>query len=200
MPPVSLGMGSTINREERSMKLATAKKMQKAALSILREAGIELTKAEKQQIEVADFGLNDVENIGLELVMYENNDHYCAKELVLLPGQICPEHQHPPLNAQNPGKRETFRCRRGIVYLYVPGVSAAKPKARVPKQYKLYMTVWHEIVLRPGDQYTLQPNTLHWFQAGKAGAIVSEFSSTSDDASDVFTDPNIQRLPVIETK
>jgi D-lyxose ketol-isomerase len=180
------------------MKLAIAKKKQKAALSILQKAGIAVTTAEKQQIEVADFGLNDIENIGLELVMYENNDRYCAKELVLLPGQICPEHRHPALSVQNPGKRETFRCRRGIVYLYVPGLPAARPKAKVPKQYKPYMTVWHEIVLRPGDQYTLQPNTLHWFQAGRDGAIVSEFSSTSDDASDIFTDPNIQRLPVIE--
>ena len=180
------------------MKIEGAKKMQKAALSILQEAGIELNKAEKQQIESADFGLNDVENIGLELVMYENNDRYCAKELVLLPGQICPEHRHPPLNAQNPGKRETFRCRRGVVYLYVPGAPVASPKAKVPKQYKPYMTVWHEIVLRPGEQYTLQPNTLHWFQGGKGGAIVSEFSSTSDDASDIFTDPNIKRLPMID--
>lgn len=180
------------------MKLSAAKKMQKAALAILGEAGIALTKEEKAHIEIADFGLNDVETVGLELVMYENNDRYCAKELVLLPGQTCPEHRHPPLSPSNPGKQETFRCRRGIVYLYVPGVPAKKPKARLPKKYLPFVTVWHEVVLRPGDQYTLPPNTAHWFQSGKNGAIVSEFSSTSDDASDVFTDPNIQRLPMID--
>ena len=47
--------------------------------------------------------------------------------------------------------------------------------------------VWHEIVLKPGEQYTLAPNTLHWFQAGPEGAIVSEFSSSSRDRFDIFT-------------
>ena len=35
-------------------------------------------------------------------------------------------------------------------------------------------------------------------QAGPQGAVVSEFSSTSDDESDIFTDPHIKRIPVIE--
>jgi D-lyxose ketol-isomerase len=43
------------------------------------------------------------------------------------------------------------------------------------------------------DQYTIPPNTLHSFQAGEEGAIVSEFSTTSRDALDVFTDSRIVR-------
>jgi D-lyxose ketol-isomerase len=180
------------------MKRAEVKQMQKKALAFLAKTKIALTAAEKKNIEVADFGLNDIKNIGLELVVYENNDRYCAKELVLLPRQICPEHRHPPLTAANPGKRETFRCRWGEVYLYIPGEAVKKPKAKVPVKYKQHMTVWHEIVLKPGAQYTISSDTLHWFQGGKKGAVVSEFSSSSDDASDIFTDPNIQRMPVIE--
>ena len=30
------------------------------------------------------------------LLVYVNTDRYCAKELVLYPGQECPEHRHPP--------------------------------------------------------------------------------------------------------
>ncbi|HBP37292.1 MAG TPA: D-lyxose/D-mannose family sugar isomerase, partial [Clostridiales bacterium] len=56
-------------------------------------------------------------------------------------------------------------------------------------------TVFHQIVLNPGEQYTLQPDTLHWFQAGPDGAVVSEFSTTSHDEGDIFTDPRIRRLP-----
>jgi D-lyxose ketol-isomerase len=56
-------------------------------------------------------------------------------------------------------------------------------------------TVWKEIVLRPGGQYTLPSDTLHWFQAGSKGAVVSEFSSTSTDENDIFTDPAIRRVP-----
>ena len=52
----------------------------------------------------------------------------------------------------------------------------------------------HEIILSAGEQYTIEPNTKHWFQAGDEGAVVSEFSSPSDDASDIFTNPTIQRV------
>ena len=35
--------------------------------------------------------------------------------------------------------------------------------------------------------------TLHWFEAGDEGAIVSEFSTQSRDDADVFTDPRVVR-------
>jgi D-lyxose ketol-isomerase len=71
----------------------------------------------------------------------------------------------------------------------------SKPKAWTPQGSERCYTVFHEIVLNPGDQYTIPPDTLHWFQADDMGAIVSEFSSTSRDELDVFTDPRIKRLP-----
>jgi D-lyxose ketol-isomerase len=161
---------------------------------MLTRAKITVTPREVREMEITDFGLNDVETMGLQLIVYQNNDRYCAKELVLLPRQTCAEHRHPPLSVINPGKQETFRCRWGEVYLYTPGPATPRPKAKLPQKYQQHITVWHEIVLKPGDQYTIPPDTLHWFQAGKRGAIVSEFSSTSDDASDVFTDPAIERI------
>jgi D-lyxose ketol-isomerase len=47
--------------------------------------------------------------------------------------------------------------------------------------------------LLPGEQYTIPPDTLHWFQAGDNGALVSEFSTRSRDEFDVFTDDRIRR-------
>ena len=47
-------------------------------------------------------------------------------------------------------------------------------------------------------QYTIMPNTLHWFCGGDEGAVVSEFSTTSTDETDVFTDKNIVRATMIE--
>ncbi len=166
-------------------------------LDYFKKAGIVLTEAEQQQIEVADFGLNELERTGLEIITYVNTDRVCAKELVLLPGQTCPEHRHPPVVGE-PGKEETFRCRWGKVYLYVSGERTLHPKGKAPKGRENWYTVWHEVVLKPGEQYTLKPNTLHWFQAGKDGAIVSEFSTKSRDESDMFTDPEIARMPVIK--
>lgn len=176
------------------MKRSEVNEARSRAIGMLEQAGIAITPEEAQQLEVADFGLGRLESEGLEIITYVNNDRYCAKELILFPYQTCPEHKHPPVEGR-PGKQETFRCRRGIVYLYVPGEPAASPKAKPPSEF---YTVFHEIVLRPGEQYTLPPETLHWFQAGPEGAIVSEFSSPSVDEADIFTDPNIKRLPVIE--
>ncbi|MEJ6951594.1 D-lyxose/D-mannose family sugar isomerase [Natronospora cellulosivora (SeqCode)] len=163
------------------------------ALEYFQNAGIVLTKEEKENIEIADFALNDIEKTGLQIVTYINNDRYCAKEMVLLPGQCCPEHRHPP-RGDDPGKRETFRCRYGKVYLYVEGEESSSVHSKPPAGDEDYYTVCREIVLKPGEQYTIAPNTLHWFKAGEEGAVVSEFSSNSDDASDIFTDPRINRL------
>ena len=142
------------------------------AAAMLADAGIVLTPAEREAMEVTDLGLGRLEEVGIQIVVYVNTERVCAKELVLFPHQICPEHRHPPVG-DDPGKEETFRCRTGVVHLHVEGHD--------------------EIVLRPGDQFTIPPDTLHWFQAGDDGAVVSEFSTRSRDETDVFTDPNIIR-------
>ena len=165
-------------------------------LDILDKAGIVLSPAEEERIEVADCGFGDIKNIGLQAITYVNTDRVCAKELVLTPWQSFPEHKHPPVESE-PGKEETFRCRWGVCYLYVPGEPTPNPKGYPPAGREKYYTVKHEIILQPGEQYTLFPNTLHWFQAGPEGAVVSEFSTRSRDDTDIFTDPDVQRLPEI---
>jgi len=171
-------------------------KARKATLECLEKAGIVVTEAEKERIEVADFGLGDLKNTGLQILTYVNTKKVCAKELVLTPFQTCPEHRHPPLKGSD-GKEETFRCRYGEVYLYVSGPATKNRKVDPPAGV---YTVFHEIILKPGDQYTLYPDTLHWFKAGASGAVVSEFSTSSHDESDVFTDPDINRMSGVEEK
>jgi D-lyxose ketol-isomerase len=172
-------------------------KAQERAREYLERAGIVLTPAERENIEVADFGLGELETTGLELVVYVNTERVCAKELVLFPRQTCPEHRHPPVGNE-PGKEETFRCRWGLVYLYVEGAPAASAAAKLPRGREHTYTVGHEIVLQPGQQYTIPPNTLHWFQAGDEGAVVSEFSTRSRDEFDIFTDTDIRRATIVE--
>lgn len=179
------------------MKHSEVTAARRRARQMLAEAGIALSPVEAANIEVADMGLNRLAQEGLELITYENNDRYCAKELILFPGQTCPEHRHPPIEGE-PGKQETFRCRKGVVWLYVEGPASPSIQATVPQQSRAHYTVFHELALHPGEQYTIPPNTLHWFQAGPEGAVVSEFSSRSRDEFDIFTDPNIRRAPVVE--
>ncbi len=163
------------------------------ALTMLRQAGIVLTPQEAVSLEVTDLGLGKLEDTGLQILVYVNNERYCAKELVLFPGQTCPEHYHPPVG-DDPGKTETFRCRRGVVWLYVEGPATQPLAARIPRGDERWYTVFHEIRLAPGDQYTIPAGVRHWFQAGPEGAVVSEFSSTSRDEADIFTDPRIRRV------
>ena len=167
------------------------------AAEMLQRVGLSITAEERTRIEVADFGLGELERTGLQLLTYVNTDRYCAKELVLFAGQTCPEHRHPPVGA-DPGKMETFRCRWGTVRLCVAGPPPTTRTASPPAGSERYYTVFHELVLSPGEQFTIPPNTLHWFQGGAEGAVVSEFSSTSRDEFDVFTDPRIVRIPVVE--
>jgi D-lyxose ketol-isomerase len=160
-------------------------------------AGFVITDAEKARIEIADFGLSDFLNTGLGVLVYVNTDRCCAKELAMWPGQTCPEHLHPTINGV-PGKEETFRCRAGQVFLYVSGEPAASPRCDPPAGRESTYTAWHEIELNPGDQYTIYPDTLHWFQAGTEGAVVSEFSTRSTDELDVFTDGEIGRFTKVK--
>lgn len=167
----------------------------KQALEYYEKAGIVLTEEEKKNIEVIDFGLGKVEQMGLQLLTYINTERVCAKEMVLIPNQTCAEHMHVPTNGQ-PAKEETFRCRFGKVYLYVNGEGDKDIiKAKLPD---MEVSVFHEIVLNPGEQYTIMPETWHWFQAGEDGAVISEFSTRSTDETDIFTDKRLVRAPKIE--
>ena len=168
----------------------------KKTLEAFDAAKIVLTEEERNNVEIADFGLNNLEYIGLQLIIYVNTERVCAKEMVLFPGQTCPEHRHPD-GVENGvpyvGKQETFRCRAGEVELFVEGERNVGEIELPPTD----VTVFHRIVLRAGEQYTLYPNTLHWFRAGKEGAIVSEFSTKSRDDTDIFTDKRIERAPQV---
>lgn len=124
---------------------------------------------ETREIEVADFGLNRLDEIGLEIIVLVN-DVYCGKWLVLFKNQMCPEHYHPK-------KQETFLVMKGSVLLNIEE---------------------EQVVLKPGEQYTIAPQKKHWFKADTSDAVVLEISTTSDDASDVFTDPAIQRMTKIQ--
>ncbi len=166
------------------------------AFEKFQEAGLVITHPERERIEIADFGLSSFLQVGLGVLVYVNTDRCCAKELAMWPRQTCPEHRHPNVGREL-GKEETFRCRWGKVLLYVSGKASPTPKATPPQGRERAYTVWHEIELNPGDQYTIMPDTLHWFQAGDQGAVVSEFSTRSTDDHDIFTDPQINRFTKI---
>ena len=94
------------------MKRSTYEAQVKKALAMYEKAGVVLTDAEKANVEVVDWDLDQLDTIGLQIVTYINTERVCAKEMVLLPYQTSPEHKHDPTGGQA-GKEETFRCRYG---------------------------------------------------------------------------------------
>jgi D-lyxose ketol-isomerase len=168
------------------------KEYKKKYLEMYEKAGIYLSEKEKGGVEPFDFWMGVPDRIGSAGVTYFNSERCCARELCMLPWQTIPEHRHPPVE-NCPGKEETFRCRWGRVYLYVEGEKADKVHGRIPEGKEDTFTVFHEIILDLGQQYTLAPNTLHWFQGGPEGCVVSEFSTVAKDAYDIYTADEIMK-------
>ncbi len=173
---------------------------QAQAAALFLRTGIAVRQAELDQIAVADFGLGELEQTGAQILTLLDTAEIAVKLIALFPGQTLPEHRHPPLG-DYPGKAETLRCEWGEVRLYVdPGPSGGLEdgaSGRPPVHRRDTYTVWKEVILLPGEQMTLQPDTLHWFQPGPEGCVVWSFSSRAVDVQDVFTDREITRETVV---
>jgi D-lyxose ketol-isomerase len=166
------------------------------AAAILVRVGIAVTQTEIDRMEVADFGLSEIRQSGAQIVTLVDTPQIAAKLLIMLPFQTEPEHIHPKIDAYA-GKEETIRCEGGKLYLYGPGEATVNPQGNPPKHRQSTYTVWHEYVLKPGDQITFPPNTPHWFQGGPEGCVIWSFSTKVIDKEDHFTDPNVQRETII---
>ncbi len=166
------------------------------AAEILAKTGLVVRQDELESMEVADFGLSELETSGAQILTLVDTGQIAAKLLVLFPGQTEPEHTHMRIG-DYAGKEETIRCEWGDLYLYASGEATPWPKCQPPAQRRETYTVWREIILGPGEQITLEPNTPHWFQAGPQGVVMWSFSTKAVDGKDVFTDPAIVRQTVI---
>jgi D-lyxose ketol-isomerase len=160
----------------------------------LAAAGIVLTKAERDAIEIADFGLSRLQESGLLVLVYVDTGRYCARGSSSTPARRARStvtHRSTTVPSRN------RRSAAGVgSCAYVEGEPSAEPACTAPAPQGLY-TAGHEIRLEPVDRYTIPPNTLHWFQSGPEGAVVTEFSSASRDELDVFSDPAVRGATVV---
>jgi len=169
---------------------------QKRAGEMILTSGIQMTEEELAGgIEVVDFGLNDLEKEGAQILTLVQTERISVKVLALFPYQTEPEHWHPPVG-DDPGKEETIRIISGTCYFYIPGEASVK-EGFIPKGKGDYYTVRKEMVLKPADQITLDPGVKHWFQAGSEGTVMYSFSTIARDALDGFTDPEVERITKI---
>ncbi len=168
-------------------------KAQKRSVKFYDDVGIVVTTEEKKKIEVTEYAYGELESEELQQVTYKNTNRYCAKETTLFPNQICREHKHPPV----PSKMGTFRCRWGLVRLYIEADSTKHINAKVPREAKTHYPILHEIEFHSGDQYLISPNACNWFQAGPEGAVITEYFSTGNNENDIYTDRHVDRMPKV---
>jgi len=165
---------------------------QTRAAAMIRASGIYITDDEAKKVEVADFGLGHLDVEGAQILTLVAAGRIAVKVVALFPNQTLPEHWHPPVG-DDPGKEETVRVVWGTVRFYIPGNDNMR-EGFIPGGLSDVYTLRHEVVLRPGNQITLEPGTKHWFQAGEKGAVMYSFSSVARDGLDGFTDPFVKRV------
>jgi len=116
---------------------------------------------------------------------------------------LVPEKENTPVPKEGtpiPGKQEYFHTIYGTGSMFVPGKPTANPTYPIPKDHHPHTTALHEIFLEPGVGHHLPANTPHSVVAGPEGLVVLEFSLTSRDPLDVFTNPKIDRITHIKER
>ena len=196
--PLKRHSGLRLLQPGQAIGMITRKQQERARQQVaemMRRAGIFITGREAQGIEVVDFGLNRLEQEGVQVLTLVQTGRISVKALALFPNQTEPEHWHPPVGP-DPGKEETIRVISGTLYLYVPGENTFREGFLVNGKEHCY-TVRHEHVMRPGDQITLAPGVKHWFQARDEGVVMYSFSTVARDVMDQFTDKDVVRTTKI---
>lgn len=136
---------------------------------MLREAGIEV--GSQVEIELSHhYGLEKYREVGAAIVNVLNRE-YCKKLLVIMPGQVHPEHMHKQ-------KEEAFHLLSGELMLTRDGV---------------------EQILHPGDAVIIERGQWHSF-AAPAGAILEEISTTHIRGDSYYKDPAIAKQDPMQRK
>lgn len=161
------------------------------AVAILATMGFPVGKAELESIAVADFGLSDPEHEGAQILTLFATERISAKLIVLLPGQILPEHWHPPVGS-DPGKEEILRGFWGEVLYFDEGLDNIDNGQHPIAKAGCY-TCRSRLDLTPGLQVIIPPGRKHWMKGGPRGGCVISFSTCVRDILDQFSDQAIVR-------
>lgn len=165
--------------------------LREQAAEILKKTQFPVTRKELDSIATADFGLSDPLREGAQILTLFATERISAKLIVLFPGQILPEHWHPPVG-KDPGKEEILRGYWGTVRYFEQG-DAAVDRSLIPAGKEACFTCGERQDLKPGDQVIIPPGVKHWMQGGEEGGCVISFSTCVRDILDQFTDPGIVR-------
>lgn len=169
--------------------------LRQQAAQILEQTGFPVTRQELDSIAVADFGLGAPTREGAQILTLFATERISAKLIVLFPGQILPEHWHPPVG-DDPGKEEILRGFWGTVQYFEEGDEPVDTSL-VPQWKSDCFTCGNRIDLTPGVQVIIPPGVKHWMRGGPEGGCIFSFSTCVRDILDQFTDTDVLRMTKI---
>jgi D-lyxose ketol-isomerase len=163
-------------------------------IDLLRRSGFPVTDAERESLEISDFGLGHLRSEGFAFIDTLRSARLRITLIILLPNQTLPQHVHPPYEGE-PGKEETIRVLFGQTKVYIKGKAVA-PDMLIPAGKDSFYTARQEIRLNSGEQYTVLPGTEHWFQCGPEGSVNICFQNRVDENKNLFWDPQSFGCPI----
>lgn len=158
------------------------------------ESGFSVTEEELDSLRLVDFGIGNWREEGCGLIDLLRTDLIRITLLILLPNQTLPQHLHPSYEGSC-GKEESIRTLKGLFRIYVEG-DEARDDLLIPAGKDAYYTARKEIILPENKQFSVPPNTAHWFQAGPDGAVVIAFQNRVNEDHNVFYDPKSDGCPI----
>jgi len=176
------------------MAVPDEKTLHREYVDLLRDSGFPITDAEREAMEISDFGLDNLRSEGFAFIDILRSTRLRITLIVLLPGQALPQHRHPPYDGEQ-GKEETIRVLSGQTKVYIEG-NAAAPGIPIPQGKEPFYTARQEIRLNPGEQFTVLPNIEHWFQGGPEGSVSICFQNRVDETKNLFRDPKSFGCPI----
>ena len=166
-------------------------KARKAYIDMLERLNYPIPKLFREELFVTDLGVGDFWKVGVGGTMWCNSQEhgYFSFEIMLLPGQMIPEHWHVETEGA-PAKMESWHTRYGMIYTFGEGEPTEPCPVEVPASQKDYVTVHHCELLELGQVRPLNRlNAKHYMIAGAEGAVVTEYASYHDGEALRFTDP-----------
>jgi D-lyxose ketol-isomerase len=165
------------------------------AMELLSRSNFSLSPTEVQAIRINDFGLNNLPTEGFAFVDLLRTERVRTTLMILLPNQALPQHKHPPYDSE-PGKEESVRVIWGQFTVCIEGAPTPGVENLIPPGKEPYYTARKAVVLEPCMQFTVPPDTAHWFRAGPEGAVVLACQNRVDEERNLFYDPASNGCPI----
>lgn len=149
-----------------------------AYYKLMKNLGCPVTDGFKERLWAIDFALGEFTKVGMGGVFWINSEEgkYLGHEIVLLPGQMIPEHWHVK-EGEVPPKMEAWLVRHGSTYHGGEGEATELPES-FPDSQKPSLVAKNVVEAKPGDVVEMGgPEQKHWMLAGPNGAVVTEFGS-----------------------